>query len=101
MYMNVINIDLHTNLYIEGGSKISAIIVTDDYLCYKEPKSSSKCFLILNLTNYLSLKFRTNGNIERRGDLLWTGRKSSSCLRSQTDPLCFLYSVVATFKPEN
>ena len=30
-----------------GGREISAIIVTDDYLCYKEPKSLYNFFLIL------------------------------------------------------
>ena len=38
-------LDLHT--YIQDGRKINAIIVTDDYLCYKEPKSPYNFFLIL------------------------------------------------------
>ena len=46
--------------------EISAIIVTDDYLCYKELKRPYNFFPILILTNYLRLKLRTNGNIEGR-----------------------------------
>ena len=34
-------------LHIQGGREISTIIVTEDYLCYNEPKSSYKFFLIL------------------------------------------------------
>ena len=37
---------------------ISAIIVTDDYLCYKEPKSPNNFFLIL-IVNEL-FKFKTS-----------------------------------------
>ena len=29
----------YKNLYMQGGREISVIIVTDDYLSYKEPKS--------------------------------------------------------------
>ena len=32
------------NTYIQGGREISVIIVTDDYLCYKEPKSPYNFF---------------------------------------------------------
>ena len=32
---------------IQSGREISAIIVTDDYLCYKEPKSPYNFFLVL------------------------------------------------------
>ena len=35
------------------------------------------------------LKFRTNGNIERRRALLWTGRISNCCLSTHTDPFAF------------
>ena len=33
-------------LFIRGGREISPIIVTDDYLCYKESKSPYNFFLI-------------------------------------------------------
>ena len=59
---------------IQDGWEISAIIVTDDYLCYKEPKSPYNLFVIITLHNYLSLKLRTNGNIERRVAQLCSGR---------------------------
>ena len=39
--------------------------------------------------NYLILKLRTNGNIERREALLWTVSTSTSCLRSHADPFAF------------
>ena len=74
----------------QDDREISAIIVTDNYLCYKEPKSPYNFFLILILTNYLRLKLQTNGNIERRVALLCSGRTSTSCLRSHTDPFAFL-----------
>ena len=32
---------------IESGREISPIIVTDDYLCYKDPKSPYNVFLIV------------------------------------------------------
>ena len=53
---------------IQSVREISAVIVTDDYryLCYKEQKSPYNFFHILIFTNYLRLKLRTNGNIERR-----------------------------------
>ena len=31
-------------IYIQSVKAISAIIVTDDYLCYKEPKNSDNLF---------------------------------------------------------
>ena len=46
-------------------------------------------FLFWYLTNYLLLKLQRNGSSERREALLWTGRKSNSCLRSHTDPFAF------------
>ena len=73
----------------QGVREISAINVNDDYLCYKEQKSPYNFFHILIFTNYLRLKLRTNGNIERRVDLLWTGRILTCCLCSHTDPLAF------------
>ena len=33
-------------IYIQVGREISAIILTDDYLCYKEPKSPYNFFLL-------------------------------------------------------
>ena len=43
---------------IQSGREISAIIVTDDYLCYKEPKIPFNFFLIL-IFNEL-FKFETS-----------------------------------------
>ena len=34
------------NYCLQGGREISGIIVTEDYLCYKEPKSPYNFFLI-------------------------------------------------------
>ena len=45
-------------LYIQDGREISAIILADDYLCYKEPKSPYNFFLIL-IFNEL-FKFKTS-----------------------------------------
>ena len=44
--------------YIQGGEEISDIIVTDDHLCYKEPKSPYNFFLVL-IFNEL-FKFETS-----------------------------------------
>ena len=76
-------------MHIQDGREISAIIVTDDYICYKEPKNPYNFFLFKYLTNYLSLKLRTNCNIERRGPLLCTARTSTFSLRSHKDPFAF------------
>ena len=46
-------------------------------------------FLFLYLSNYLSLKFRTNGNVERRWALHWTVRATTFRLRSHKDPFAF------------
>ena len=43
---------------IQSGREISAIILTDDYLCYKEPKFPLNFFLIL-IFNEL-FKFKTS-----------------------------------------
>ena len=43
-------------LYIQGGREISAIIVTDDYLCYKEPKSPYNFILILIFNELFKFK---------------------------------------------
>ena len=37
------------NKCIQGVKEISAIIVTDDYLCYKEPKSPYNFFSYFNI----------------------------------------------------
>ena len=75
---------------IQGGREISAIIVANAHLCYKELKSPHNFFfLILLLTNYVSLKRRTNSNIERRGALLRTVRTSAISFRSHRDPIAF------------
>ena len=50
------NYDVITN--IQDGREISVIIVSEDYLCYKEPKSPYKCFLILIF--YELFKFKTS-----------------------------------------
>ena len=52
-------------------------------------KKSLQLFLVLILTNYLSLKLRTNGNIERQEALLWTVRASTFSLYSHKDPFTF------------
>ena len=36
-------------MYIQGGKDISAINVTDDYLCYKDPKSPYSYFSYFNI----------------------------------------------------
>ena len=43
-------------LRIQCGRGISAIIVTDDYLCYKEPKTPYNFFLILIFNNLFKFK---------------------------------------------
>ena len=78
---------------IQAGREISGIILTDDYLRYKEPKSPYT-FLFQYLTNYLSLKLRTNGIVERWDALLCTVRTSTFTLHSHKDPFAF-------FRPEN
>ena len=50
-------------------------------------------FLFQYLTNYLSLKLRTNENNERWGALLWTERASIFCLRSHRDPFAFFIAL--------
>ena len=46
-------------LYIQGGREISAITVTDGYLCYKEPKSPYNFFFFLSIV-YELFKFKTS-----------------------------------------
>ena len=50
-------------------------------------------FLFQYLTNYLSLKLRTNENNERRAALLWTERASTFRLRSHSDPFAFFIAL--------
>ena len=38
---------LKDDFFIQSGREISVIIVTDDYLCYKEPKSSCNFFILI------------------------------------------------------
>ena len=45
-------------LKIQDGREISVIIVTDDYLCYKESKSPYNFFLILVFNELF--KFKTS-----------------------------------------
>ena len=54
-YFTEKNFDIH--IIIQGGREISAITVTDDYLCYKEPKNPYNFFIIL-IFNEL-FKFKT------------------------------------------
>ena len=56
----------------------------------RNQKFLTTVFLFQYLTNYLSLKLRTNGSIERRRALLWTVRTSTFSLRSHKDPLAFV-----------
>ena len=44
------------SLHIQGGREISAIIVTDGYLCYKEPKSPYNFFLIVIFNELFEFK---------------------------------------------
>ena len=43
-------------LDIQVGREISVIVVTDDYLCYKEPKSPYNFFLILIFNELFKFK---------------------------------------------
>ena len=43
-------------IHIRGVSYISVIIVTDDYLCYKKPKSPCNFFLILIFNELFTFK---------------------------------------------
>ena len=86
---------------IQSEREISAIIVIDHYLCYKEPKSPYNFFLLFQyLTNYLSLKLRTNGNIERRRAILWTTRASTFSLRSHKNPFAIVTALPRCSDPK-
>ena len=82
-------LDWKLQAYMQSGREISTIIVTDGYLCYKEPKSPYNVFLIFIFTELFNLKLRTPDNIEWRVALLSNGRISTSCLWSHTDPFGF------------
>ena len=57
-----------------AGREISAIIVTDDYLCYKEPKIPYNFFFLILIFNEL-FKFETSDEWQR-----WeTGASSLYC----------------------
>ena len=78
-----------STIHRQDGREISAIIVTGDYLCYKEPKSSYNFFLIL-IFNEL-FKFKTSDERQH-----WkTASPSLDCkgitfsLRRQRDPFAF------------
>ena len=74
----------------QGGRKISVIIVSDDYLCYKEQKIPYIFFLIL-IFNEL-FKFKTSDERQlwkTASPLLWTVRASTFSLRSHKDPFAF------------
>ena len=49
--------------YIQSGRGISSIIITDDYLWYKEPKSPYNFFSYLNKMNILN-SCPTQGRVE-------------------------------------
>ena len=75
---------------MQSVREIRAIIVTDNYLCYRYQKVlATFFFLILIFNELLRLKLRMNDNIERLGALLWTGRKPKCCLCSHTDRFAF------------
>ena len=56
----------------------------------KKQNERSFFFLFQYLTNYLTLKLRTNENNERRGAFLCTEKASTFCLCSHRDPFAFL-----------
>ena len=66
----------------------------------RNQKVLSTFFLFKNLVNYLSLKHRTNGNIERRLALLWTVRASTFRFRSHKDPFAFLTALPRRSDPK-
>ena len=75
-------------MFIQSIKEISIIIVTDDYVIRNEKILT--IFFILIFNELLNLKLRTNGNIERRGALLWTVRASTFSLRSHRDLFAFV-----------
>ena len=86
--------------HIQSGREISAIILADDYLSYKEPKIPFNFFLILIFNE---LKFETSDecNVERRRPLLCTARTSTFSVRSVKSSLRLLYNVAVMFRSEN
>ena len=59
------------------------------YLSYKEPKSPCKFFLILIFNEIFKFKTSDEWQHWKTGALLCSGRASTSCLRSHTDPFAF------------
>ena len=87
---------------VQGVREISVIIVADNYLWYNETRIPYNFFfLILIFKELFTFKTRMNNNIERRGALLCTGRKSNCYLRSHTDPFAVSTGVASTFRPEH
>ena len=83
---------------IQGGKETSAIIVTNDYLCYKEPNSPYN-FFILILNEIFKFKTSEEWQHWKTGALLWTGRTSTFCLRSHRDPFAF-FKALARFSDQ-
>ena len=54
---------------VQSGKEISVIIAS--YVIRNQKVIFTTFFLFQHFTNYLSLKLRTNGNIERLRALLW------------------------------
>ena len=63
-------------------------------------KVLTTCFLFQYLTNYISLKIRTNGNIKRRRALLWDARASTFSVRSHKDPFAFVTALPRSSDPK-
>ena len=57
---------LHAKEPIQSGRIIGVIIITDDYLCYKKPKSPYNFFLILIFNELFKYKTSDESNIDRR-----------------------------------
>ena len=76
-------------IIIQNGKEISAIIVTDDYLCYKEPKNPNNFFLILIFKELF--EFETSEELQhwKTETILRTVRASTFSLRSHKDPFSF------------
>ena len=70
-----------------------SIILIEEYLRYKKPKSPYNFFLILIINKLFKFKFRTNGNVERQRALLWTLRATIFRLRSHKDHFSFFIAL--------
>ena len=76
---------------IQGGMEISVIIVTDDYLCYKEQKVLTTFFIILTFNELFM--FKTSNEMQHSKTAsphVWTVRASTFSLRSHEDPFAFV-----------